>query len=481
MRGGGPQTPRARRSRAATSRRSSSRARSSRNPQVLIAAQPTRGLDVGAIEFVHRRLVEQRDEGRAVLLVSLELDEILSLSDRILVMYEGEIVGEYARRRDRGGARPRDDRRRPEGGGARERRTDERATAALEADERSGRRRRSLGGDYAPSVAARLASASAPAASSCRSLTALLAFLIGGLVVLATGQNPLTAYKEIFNGAGLNWLVPVGHRPATRVARRDQPRSRRSCSSTPLVLTGLAVAFAFRCGLFNIGGQGQYSSARSSRVWVGSSLVGHARRPAHRRRDRRAPARRRGLGRHRRLPEGDRRRARGDHDDHAQLDRDLGRPVPVRPRRAAAEHTQTRSVPVSNDVADEGAPAGLLGRPDPAGPAHRLLHRARRARRLLAHPQPHDARLRGARGRLQPRGGALRRHRRRAQLLPRDGDLGRVRRPRRRDRRPRLAVPARRRTTSRSRRSASSASRSRCSGATPPSASSSRRCSSARS
>ncbi|MFN8222568.1 MAG: ABC transporter ATP-binding protein [Gaiellales bacterium] len=66
-----------------------------RNPPVLIAAQPTRGLDVGAIEFVHRRLVEERDEGRAVLLVSLELEEVLSLSDRILVMYEGEIVGEF--------------------------------------------------------------------------------------------------------------------------------------------------------------------------------------------------------------------------------------------------------------------------------------------------------------------------------------------------------------------------------------------------
>jgi general nucleoside transport system ATP-binding protein len=66
-----------------------------RNPKVLIAAQPTRGLDVGAIEFVHRRLVEERDEGRAILLVSLELEEILSLSDRILVMYEGQIVGEF--------------------------------------------------------------------------------------------------------------------------------------------------------------------------------------------------------------------------------------------------------------------------------------------------------------------------------------------------------------------------------------------------
>ncbi len=67
----------------------------SRDPRVLIAAQPTRGLDVGAIEFVHRRLVDERDEGRAVLLISLELDEILSLSDRILVIYEGQIVAEY--------------------------------------------------------------------------------------------------------------------------------------------------------------------------------------------------------------------------------------------------------------------------------------------------------------------------------------------------------------------------------------------------
>jgi len=67
----------------------------SRDPSVLIAAQPTRGLDVGAIEFVHRRLIEQRDAGKAVLLVSLELEEILSLSDRILVLYEGRIAAEF--------------------------------------------------------------------------------------------------------------------------------------------------------------------------------------------------------------------------------------------------------------------------------------------------------------------------------------------------------------------------------------------------
>jgi general nucleoside transport system ATP-binding protein len=94
VRGGGPHTPA--RALSGGNQQKVVVAREVENdPRVLIAAQPTRGLDVGAIEFVHRRLVEERDEGRGVLLVSLELDEILSLSDRILVMYEGEIVGEY--------------------------------------------------------------------------------------------------------------------------------------------------------------------------------------------------------------------------------------------------------------------------------------------------------------------------------------------------------------------------------------------------
>ena len=65
-----------------------------KNPELLVAVQPTRGLDVGAIEMVHKELIRQRDEGKAVLLVSLELDEVMDVSDRILVMYEGEIVGE---------------------------------------------------------------------------------------------------------------------------------------------------------------------------------------------------------------------------------------------------------------------------------------------------------------------------------------------------------------------------------------------------
>jgi ABC-type uncharacterized transport system ATPase subunit len=94
VRGGTPQTP-ARALSGGNQQKVVIAREVDRDPRVLVAAQPTRGLDVGAIEFVHRRLVEERDEGRAVLLVSLELEEILSLADRILVIYEGRIVGEF--------------------------------------------------------------------------------------------------------------------------------------------------------------------------------------------------------------------------------------------------------------------------------------------------------------------------------------------------------------------------------------------------
>ena len=68
----------------------------SRNPELLIVGQPTRGVDIGAIEFIHSRIIAMRDARKAVLLVSVELDEILSLSDRILVMFNGEMMGEIS-------------------------------------------------------------------------------------------------------------------------------------------------------------------------------------------------------------------------------------------------------------------------------------------------------------------------------------------------------------------------------------------------
>jgi general nucleoside transport system ATP-binding protein len=94
VRGGGPQTRASALSGGNQQKVILARA-VSRGPRVLLAAQPTRGLDVGAIEFVHRRLVEERDANKAVLLVSLELEEVLSLADRILVIYEGRIVAEF--------------------------------------------------------------------------------------------------------------------------------------------------------------------------------------------------------------------------------------------------------------------------------------------------------------------------------------------------------------------------------------------------
>ena len=65
------------------------------DPELMIAAQPTRGVDIGAIEFLHKQLIRLRDDNKSVLLVSAELDELLILADRILVMYEGEIVAEF--------------------------------------------------------------------------------------------------------------------------------------------------------------------------------------------------------------------------------------------------------------------------------------------------------------------------------------------------------------------------------------------------
>lgn len=65
-----------------------------KGPKILVASQPTRGVDIGAIEFIHARIVEARDQGLAVLLVSADLGEVMNLADRILVMYEGKVVGE---------------------------------------------------------------------------------------------------------------------------------------------------------------------------------------------------------------------------------------------------------------------------------------------------------------------------------------------------------------------------------------------------
>jgi general nucleoside transport system permease protein len=108
-----------------------------------------------------------------------------------------------------------------------------------------------------PSVAARLALWQRAGGVITPIITALVAFAIGGLVVLVTtGKNPLATYKAIFEGTGLNWLFPWVHGTERVTAALNLQET--LLLTTPLILTGIAVAFAFRCGLFNIGGQGQY-------------------------------------------------------------------------------------------------------------------------------------------------------------------------------------------------------------------------------
>jgi len=112
----------------------------------------------------------------------------------------------------------------------------------------------------------RLGGASVPVAATA------LAFLIGGLVVAITGGNPLTAYRAIFEGTGFNYVFPwLDDSDRSRAARNLQ---QTMILATPLMLTGLAVAFAFRCGLFNIGGQGQYWVGFIAALWIGTNLDG---------------------------------------------------------------------------------------------------------------------------------------------------------------------------------------------------------------
>ena len=307
-------------------------------------------------------------------------------------------------------------------------------------------------------------------------LTALLAFLIGGLVVLITGNDPIATYEAIFEGTGPAVALPVAGEDRELAALNLQ---QTLIITTPLILTGLAVAFAFRAGLFNIGGQGQYIVGSIAAVWVGSSFAG--------------------------MPgflhivlaivaaclagafwagiAGALKATVGANEVISTIMLNytaiyiglylfgLGGPL---------QNDRDASLPVSNDVVEAAHLPVFWGDSDPPGAPHRPVHRAGRGGRLLAHPQPLDHRLRGARRRPQPRGGPLRRHERVEELRARDGRLRPVRR----------AWPARSTcsagssawppTTSRSRSSASSASPSRCWGATPRSARSPRRCCSAR-
>ena len=179
---------------------------------------------------------------------------------------------------------------------------------------------------------------------------------MGGLVVAFTGKNPIKVYHAVFNGTGINWFFHVGNHHA-RVPFSTHhmwfPWDTASVAAgnlqqtllltTPIILTALALAFAFRCGLFNIGGQGQYIAGTIFAVWLGTSFV-HLNPWAHvilcLVAGTLAGAAWAGIAGH---PQGDGRGARGGLDDHAQLDRVLGRLLPVRRGWAAAGLAGRRS------------------------------------------------------------------------------------------------------------------------------------------
>jgi simple sugar transport system permease protein len=103
-------------------------------------------------------------------------------------------------------------------------------------------------------------------------LTVLLAFLIGGVAVLLVGKDPISTYEAIWRGTGLQWIFPWTTGEDRELAALNLQQT--LIITTPLILTGLAVAFAFRAGLFNIGGQGQYIVGSIAAVWVGSEFAG---------------------------------------------------------------------------------------------------------------------------------------------------------------------------------------------------------------
>ena len=218
------------------------------------------------------------------------------------------------------------------------------------------------------------------AASLVPILTTVIAFIAGGLIVLATGHNPLSTYTSIFNGTGLNWLFPwvTGSERATAAGNLQQTL----LQATSLILVGPRGRVRVPRRHVQHRRPGPIHR-RSDRRRLGRLLV---RRDAagapHRVRDRRRRRRRRCVGRDRRGPEGGHRRQRGDLDDHAQLDRDLARRLLLPARWPAAEPAHAVDARVEQRRR-RGEAAGLLGQRLAPGARHRDLHLARARGRVL--------------------------------------------------------------------------------------------------
>ncbi|MHA3722288.1 ATP-binding cassette domain-containing protein [Leucobacter sp. HY1910] len=237
----------------------------SADPELLVISQPTRGVDVGAMEFVHNSIVAARDRGAGVLLVSADLNEVMSLSDRLLVMFRGEFVAEFTQENmsevavglAMAGTKPT-----PEALAAAEA-AHAAARAGLDAgiDTTSGAKSATsqvvtdsvqvaapefdttavtIPPDAPPRFFATLASRAFTGAAQ-PVLAVLVALVIGAFVILAIGKNPIEAYIELFTSG---WRTPFGI--ANTIAM-----------FVPLAIVSAATIVSFRAGFFNIGAEGQ--------------------------------------------------------------------------------------------------------------------------------------------------------------------------------------------------------------------------------
>ena len=199
-----------------------------RAPRLIVANQPTRGLDVGAIETVYTVLLEQRRQGRGILLISTELDEIMALSDRVSVLYEGRILATL----------PRDEANRehsgPVNGGPNSMTMPLTPTPPVLTP--TPARRRPFSGAWITHLVA-----------------IALALLVGAGLMALIGVNPLAAYRALLDGA-------FGNRNSM---------AETLVRTVPLALAGIGVAFAFQAGVFNIGAEGQLFIGATAATWIG--------------------------------------------------------------------------------------------------------------------------------------------------------------------------------------------------------------------
>ncbi len=356
--------------------------------KVLFVAQPTRGLDVGSIEFIHKQIIALRDRGVAVLLVSAELDEILSLSDRIGVLYRGRLVGTF------------------EGKDAtREQLGFLMATGAI--SRLGGRPRRMNEPTSTPTGLAPmgLPDGGISSRSSIPLYALLLSFVVGGVLIALIGVNPFEAYWALLRG-----MFGSPERIAGSIAR-----------SVPFIGSALALAFAFRAGLFNIGAEGQLLIGGVTAAWVGTwsfmyDLPGILAVPiiiARRLRRRCA------VGRDPRRPAGTHRRPRGDHTIMLNSIALFGTRWLINSTDPLILRDPTASVPRTKTISETARLPELVGS-EPTLHTGLLVHGGA-VRRRLVRPPAHDVRLRDDHRRHEPARRPLRRDQRQPDHHPRDG------------------------------------------------------------